>query len=119
MSAAISPAASSLGNSTRSPLAAAAMAAVRRGESGVTEGSYYLGPAVSWAELESEAPPQWVVFDVSDLVADWHSGGLANDGVLVKLVDDEEAYDGGGPAFPSSGYSDPAVRPRLEVWYVP
>src|SRR3982751_2406839 len=23
------------------------------------------GPAVSWAELESEAPPQWVVFDVS------------------------------------------------------
>ena len=77
------------------------------------------GPAVSWAELEPEAPPQWVVLDVSDLVADWHSGGLANDGLLVKLVDDEEAYDGGGPAFPSSGYSDPAVRPRLEVWYMP
>jgi len=29
-----------------------------------------------------------------------------------------EAYDGGGPAFPSSSYADAAVRPRLEVWYM-
>ena len=60
------------------------------------------GPAVSWAGLEPGAEPQWVVLDVTDLVGDWVSGGLANDGVLVKLVDDEEAYGGGGPAFPSS-----------------
>jgi hypothetical protein len=76
------------------------------------------GPAISWAGLEPSAEPQWVVFDITDLVSDWHSGGLANDGVLVKLVDDEEFYDGGGPAFPSSSFPDPAVRPQLEVWYV-
>jgi hypothetical protein len=76
------------------------------------------GPAVSWAGIEPGAQAEWVVLDVSDLLADWHSGGLANDGLLVKLVDDEEAYDGGGPAFPSSSYPDLAVRPRLEVWYM-
>jgi hypothetical protein len=76
------------------------------------------GPAISWASLEPNADPQWVVLDVTDLVSDWHAGGLANDGLLVKLVDDEEAFNGGGPAFPSSSYSDPTVRPRLEVWYL-
>jgi len=76
------------------------------------------GPAVSWAELEPGVEPKWLVLDVTDLVSDWHSGGLANDGVLVKLVDDEEVYDGGGPAFPSSSYPEPAVRPHLEVWYL-
>jgi hypothetical protein len=76
------------------------------------------GPAVSWAQLESDAPAEWLVLDVTDLVGDWHSGALANDGLLLKLLDDEEAYDGGGPAFPSSSYPDAAVRPRLEVWYV-
>jgi hypothetical protein len=77
------------------------------------------GPAVSWAHLEPDAAAEWLVFDVTDLVGDWHSGGLANDGLLLKLIDDEEAYDGGGPAFPSSSYPDAAVRPRLEVWYMP
>jgi len=76
------------------------------------------GPAIAWAGLEPGADPQWVVFDVTDLVGDWHSGALANDGVLVKLVDDEEAYNGSGPAFPSSSYPDATVRPRLEVWYM-
>ena len=28
------------------------------------------------------------------------------------------AYDSGGPAFPSSSYSNPEARPRLTVWYV-
>jgi hypothetical protein len=76
------------------------------------------GPAVSLAGLEPGAEPQWVVLDITDLVSDWVSGGLANDGVLVKLVDDEEGYDGGGPAFPSSSYPDATVRPRLEVWFM-
>jgi hypothetical protein len=76
------------------------------------------GPAVSWAGLEAGATPQWLVLDVSDLVADWHSGDFANDGLLLKLVDDEEAYNGGGPAFPSSSYPDATVQPRLEVWYM-
>jgi hypothetical protein len=77
------------------------------------------GPALSWAEIEPGAPAGWVALDVSDLVADWQSGGLANDGLLVKLVDDEETYNGGGPAFPSSSFPDPGVRPRVEVWYMP
>ena len=76
------------------------------------------GPAVFWAELEPDASVEWLVFDVTDLVGDWHAGRLANDGVLLKLFDEEEAYNGGGPAFPSSSYPDPAVRPRLEVWYM-
>jgi hypothetical protein len=76
------------------------------------------GPAISWAGLAPNADSQWVVLDVTDLVSDWHTGGLANDGLLVKLDDDDEAFDGGGPAFPSSSYADPGVRPRLEVWYL-
>jgi hypothetical protein len=76
------------------------------------------GPAVAWAGLEPGAAAQWVVLDITDLVGEWVSGRLANDGVLVKLVDDEEAYDGGGPAFPSSSYPDATIRPRLEVWYM-
>ena len=75
------------------------------------------GPAVSFAALEPDAAPQWVVWDVTGVVRDWLSGALPNDGLLLKLVDDEEAYDGGGPAFPSSSYSDPAQRPRLELVY--
>src|SRR2546423_3068606 len=31
------------------------------------------GPAIAWAQLEPGAEPQWVVLDVSDLGADWHS----------------------------------------------
>jgi TGF-beta propeptide len=76
------------------------------------------GPAVSWTGLEPGADPQWLVLDVTDLVGDWHSGGLANNGLLVKLVDDEEAYGAGGPAFPSSSFPDRTVRPRLEVWFM-
>ena len=76
------------------------------------------GPAVSWAGLEPGAEPQWVVLDVTDLVGDWASGGLANDGVLVKLVDDQESYGAGGPAFPSSSFPEAAARPRLEVWFM-
>jgi hypothetical protein len=77
-----------------------------------------VGPPISWASVEPGAEPEWIVLDMTDLVGDWHSGGLANDGVLVKRVDDEEDYDGGGPAFPSSSYRDPSVWPRLEVWYM-
>jgi hypothetical protein len=76
------------------------------------------GPAIAFAGLGTWAPPQWVVLDLTDLVADWFSGGFANNGILVKLPDGQESYDVGGPAFPSSSYADPAVRPRLEVTFV-
>ena len=74
------------------------------------------GPAVAFADVEPGAAPGWVVWDVTDTVADWYSGGLPNDGVLLKLADEQEDYAAGGPALPSSSYADPAVRPRLVVW---
>ena len=74
------------------------------------------GPAVAWAEVESGAGPEWVVLEVTDTVADWYSGALANDGVLLKLVDEQEDYAVGGPAMPSSSYADTGERPRLVVW---
>ncbi len=76
------------------------------------------GPAVSSAELGAEAGPQWVVWDVTDQVADWLSGGTPNYGLLLKLVDEQEDYDLPGPAFPSSSYADTAQRPRLVVDYM-
>jgi len=76
------------------------------------------GPAVSFAELDAGAAPQWVVWDVTDQVADWLSGGSPNYGLLLKLVDEQEDYDLPGPAFPSSSYADPAQRPRFAVDYM-
>jgi hypothetical protein len=74
------------------------------------------GPQVGFASLEPLARAQWIVWDITDLVAEWAAGGLRNDGLLLKLVDDQEDYAVGGPALPSSSYADPAVRPRLVVW---
>ena len=78
-----------------------------------------IGPAVASAALEPFALPGWVVWDVTDLVADWASGGLPNYGLLLKLSDATEDFDSSGPYFPSSSYADAALRPRLTVWYVP
>src|SRR5207244_5004597 len=77
-----------------------------------------LGPTVAIADLEQGAAPMWLVWDLTDVVADWKSGGLANDGILLKLADGEEDYDSSGPAFPSSSFANPEVRPRLSVWYL-
>lgn len=77
------------------------------------------GPAVSTAFLDPFASSQWVVWDITDLVADWASGGLPNDGILLKLVDGQEDYGSSGPLFPSSSYPTVALRPQLTVWYVP
>jgi hypothetical protein len=74
------------------------------------------GPAIAWAQVEPGASAEWVVLDLTDTVADWNAGDLANDGVLLKLVDEQEDYAVGGPAMPSSSYADTAVRPRLVVW---
>ena len=77
------------------------------------------GPVAAVAELEPLAPTGWVVWDVTDLVSAWQAGDLRNDGLLLELSDGEEALESGGPAFPSSSYSGPSVRPRLSVWYEP
>jgi hypothetical protein len=77
------------------------------------------GPQVGFASLDPLAPPQWVVWDVTDLVADWSSGDLQNNGALVKLVDGEEDFAVSGPLFPSSRSANTARRPKLTVWYLP
>ena len=76
-----------------------------------------LGPTVAVAELEPFAGLGPLVWDVTDLVSDWHSGGLPNDGILVKLADGEEGLDSSGPSFPSSTYPEAERRPRLTVWW--
>jgi TGF-beta propeptide len=78
-----------------------------------------IDPAASVADLSAGAPPQWVTCDVTDLVAAWHDGELANSGLLLKLADDEEAYSVAGPAFPSATFPDSSLRPRLTVWWLP
>lgn len=76
------------------------------------------GPAIAYAELDPGAAPQWVVWDLTDTVAEWLSGAAPNDGILLKLLDEQESYDVGGPALPSSRYADDGLRPRLVVTYM-
>jgi hypothetical protein len=71
------------------------------------------------ASLDPFAPPGWLTWDVTDLVAEWQVGDVPNYGLLLKLADAEESYDVPGPLLPSSGYPDPSLRPRLTVWYLP
>jgi hypothetical protein len=77
------------------------------------------GPLAARAVLDPVAPPGWLVWDVSDLVAEWQSGGLPNNGVLLKLADGEEDFESGGPYFPSSSYARAELRPRLTIWSLP
>jgi hypothetical protein len=77
------------------------------------------GPTLATAAIEPFAPPNWLVWDVTDLVGDWHSGGLPNFGLLLKLSDGQEEFNTSGPYVPSSSYANASLRPRLTVWYAP
>lgn len=55
--------------------------------------------------------------DVTALVRTWRQGAVANNGLLLKLVEWQEDYGVSGPAFPSSSFANAAVRPRLLVTY--
>jgi hypothetical protein len=78
-----------------------------------------VGPLISTATLPWFAGPRWLVWDITDLVAEWASGAAANNGVLVKLVDGQEDFDTSGPLFPSLTYPNSSLRPRLTVWFLP
>jgi hypothetical protein len=75
------------------------------------------GPLAAVAYLDPFAPPQWVVWDVTDLVSEWVSGGEANNGLLLKLADGQEDYNLSGPLIPSSSYPTSSLRPRLTIWF--
>ena len=77
------------------------------------------GPAVSSAEIDSADQSQRLSFDVTALVAAWVDGRLRNSGVLLKLSEDHEDYGVSGPSLPSSTFAQTALRPQLELAYVP
>ena len=67
---------------------------------------------------------QWMIWDVTDLIDDWLSGVVANEGLLIKDSEEIEADPGGGSVswlarFRSGEYSEAEFRPYLEVTYVP
>jgi hypothetical protein len=72
-----------------------------------------LGPAFASAELPPFARPQWVAFDVTDLVTEAFGAGI-----LAKLADGLEDYTLAGPLFPSSEHPSVELRPRLSIWYL-
>lgn len=63
--------------------------------------------------------PQRLSWDVTDQVVEWVEYGAQNDGLLLKLAEGEEDFSVSGPRFPSSEYPDTALRPALEVRYLP
>jgi hypothetical protein len=62
--------------------------------------------------------PGWLIWDVSDLVVAWAAGEAEAAGVLLRLVDAEERWNGSGPKPPSSSFAVASRRPWLEVAYV-
>jgi hypothetical protein len=77
-----------------------------------------IGPQLGTGAVTAGAAPQWIVLDLTDLVAEWVSGAQPNNGVLMKLGDPQEDYGVSGPLLPSSSAPTPSLRPRLAVWYV-
>lgn len=77
-----------------------------------------IGPLVAQGNFWTEGS-QRLPFDVTDQVIEWVEYGAANDGLLLKLADNEEDYGVGGPRFPSAEFGDVARRPLLEVTYMP
>jgi hypothetical protein len=77
-----------------------------------------VGPQIAFLSLAPLAAPQWLVWEVTDLVGEWASGALENDGVLIRLADSQEQFAVGGPLFPSSRHPQVEVRPKLTVRYL-
>jgi hypothetical protein len=78
-----------------------------------------IGPAFSRASIPLGTRPEWLTWDLTGLLEEWLTGARANDGVLLKLVEREEDLMVGGPKLPSAAFADPAVRPTLDVVYLP
>jgi TGF-beta propeptide len=76
------------------------------------------GPAFTGTELDDASEPQWLSFDLTELVAEWVDGSRRNSGVLLKLAEGYEDFGVSGPSPPSAAFAQPAFRPLLEVTYV-
>jgi hypothetical protein len=63
--------------------------------------------------------PQRLSWDVADLVVEWVEYGAPNDGLLLKLAEGEEDFLVSGPKLPSSEFANAALRPTLDVVYLP
>jgi hypothetical protein len=77
-----------------------------------------VGPLAAQGSFWAGAP-QRLAWDVTDLVIDWVEYGAPNNGLLLKLADGEEDFFVGGPKFPAAEFSASALRPALEVTYLP
>jgi hypothetical protein len=75
--------------------------------------------AIASTTLPDGGSPGWLTWDVTALVRAWHHRVVPNHGLLLKLAEEEEDFDVGGPYFPSSSFADPRLRPRLAVEYLP
>ena len=73
---------------------------------------------VARAVLPDASAPAALVFDVGDLVLAWFDDEIPVAGILVRLAP-PEPWASGGPKLASSSFPVPALRPRLEVAYVP
>ncbi len=62
--------------------------------------------------------PQRLSWDVTDLVVEWVEYGAPNDGLLLKLADNQEDFSVSGPKLPSAEFKNLALRPALEVTYL-
>jgi hypothetical protein len=76
------------------------------------------GPLVAQGSFWAEGA-QRLSWDVTDLVIEWVEHGAPNNGLLLKLADGEEDFFVSGPKLPSAEFADAALRPALEVTYLP
>ena len=76
-----------------------------------------IGPFAARGSFWSQTP-QRLSWDVTDLVIEWVEYGAPNDGLLLKLADNEEEFFVSGPKLPSSEFANAALRPVLEVTYI-
>jgi len=77
------------------------------------------GPLVAQGSFSAGVAPQRLEWDVTDVVIAWVERGADNDGLLLKLADGEEDFFISGPKLPSSEFAKTALRPALEVTYLP
>jgi hypothetical protein len=70
------------------------------------------------AVLPDASAPAELVFDVGDLVLAWVDDEVPVAGILLRLAPGEP-WAAGGPRLPSTSFPVPALRPRLDVAYVP